>query len=118
MASVGGIFNLAVVLRDALFENLQVVDFETVILPKVNGTRNLDVVSRKSCPSLDLFVVFSSIASSRGNASQSNYGLANSAIEKIIERRHTAGLPGLAIQWGVIGDVGLYVGETFLYFFL
>ncbi|XP_025264308.1 fatty acid synthase-like [Camponotus floridanus] len=109
LAPVGGIFNLAVVLRDALFENLQVVDFETVILPKVNGTRNLDVVSRKSCPSLDLFVVFSTIASSRGNASQSNYGLANSAIEKIIEQRHTAGLPGLAIQWGVIGDVGLYI---------
>ncbi|XP_025269658.1 fatty acid synthase-like [Camponotus floridanus] len=109
LAPVGGIFNLAVVLRDALFENLQVVDFETVILPKVNGTRNLDVVSRKSCPSLDLFVVFSSIASNRGNASQSNYGLANSAIEKIIEQRHTAGLPGLAIQWGVIGDVGLYI---------
>ncbi|XP_011264667.2 fatty acid synthase-like [Camponotus floridanus] len=109
LAPVGGIFNLAVVLRDALFENLQMVDFETAILPKVNGTRNLDMVSRKFCPSLDLFVVFSSIASGRGNASQSNYGLANSAIEKIIEQRHTAGLPGLAIQWGVIGDVGLYI---------
>jgi len=118
LAPVGGIFNLAVVLRDALFENMQVADFETVILPKINCTRNLDAVSRKSCPSLDHFVVFSSVSCGRGNACQSNYGLANSAIERMMEQRHTAGLPGLAIQWGSIGDVGLYVGETSLYFFL
>ncbi|XP_025265005.1 fatty acid synthase-like [Camponotus floridanus] len=109
LAPVGGIFNLAVVLHDALFENLQVADFETVTLPKIIGTRNLDVISRKSCPSLDYFVVFSSISCGRGNASQSNYGLANSAMERMMEQRHTAGLPGLAIQWGIIGDVGLFV---------
>lgn len=108
LAPVGGIFNLAGVLRDALFENLQVADFETVILPKVNITRNLDVVSRKSCPSLDHFVVFSSVSCGRGNTSQSNYGFANSAMERMIEQRHTAGLPALAIQWGSIGDVGIY----------
>ncbi|EFN67939.1 Fatty acid synthase [Camponotus floridanus] len=69
LAPVGGIFNLAVVLRDALFENLHVADFETVISPKVNCTRNLDVISRKSCPSLDHFVVFLSTSCGRGNAS-------------------------------------------------
>lgn len=113
LAPVGGIFNLAVVLRDALFNNLQVADFEAVVLPKVNGTRNLDATSRKSCPSLDHFVVFSSISCGRGNPGQSNYGLANSAMERMMEKRHAAGLPGLAIQWGIIGDVGLYVGEAF-----
>lgn len=28
-------------------------------------------------------------------------------MERICERRAAAGLPGLAIQWGAIGDVGL-----------
>lgn len=42
-----------------------------------------------------------------GNAGQANYGLANSAMERICESRQSAGLPGLAIQWGAIGDVGL-----------
>ncbi|KMQ87022.1 fatty acid synthase [Lasius niger] len=109
LAPVGGIFNLAANLRDALFENLHVADFETVVLPKVNGTRNLDATSRKSCPSLDHFVVFSSVACGRGNSGQSSYGLANSAMERMMEQRHAAGLPGLAIQWGLIGDVGLYI---------
>ncbi|XP_029173773.1 fatty acid synthase-like isoform X1 [Nylanderia fulva] len=109
LAPVGGIFNLAVVLHDALFENLQVADFEAVNLPKVEVTKNLDMASRKFCPSLDFFVVFSSISCGRGNLGQSNYGLANSAMERMMEQRNAAGLPGLAIQWGIIGDVGLYI---------
>jgi fatty acid synthase len=110
LAPVGGIFNLAAVLRDALIENLEEADYKVVILPKVNGTRNLDIVSRKSCPSLDYFVVFSSISCGRGNVGQTNYGFANSAMERLMEQRQTNGLPGLAIQWGAIGDVGLIIG--------
>ncbi|KAL6267202.1 hypothetical protein P5V15_000279 [Pogonomyrmex californicus] len=107
LAPVGGIFNLAAVLRDALIENLEEADFKTVILPKVDVTRNLDMVSRKFCPSLDYFVVFSSVACGRGNIGQTNYGFANSAMERMMEQRQVNGLPGLAIQWGAIGDVGL-----------
>ena len=55
----------------------------------------------------DWFVVFSSVSSGRGNAGQSNYGFANSAMERICEKRVEDSLPGLAIQWGAIGDVGL-----------
>ncbi|XP_018303406.1 fatty acid synthase [Mycetomoellerius zeteki] len=109
LAPVGGIFNLAVVLRDALIENLNEADFKTVILPKVDVTRNLDVVSRKLCPSLDYFVVFSSVSCGRGNMGQTNYGCANSTMERIMEERQANGLPGLAIQWGAIGDVGLII---------
>ncbi|XP_039315167.1 fatty acid synthase-like [Solenopsis invicta] len=107
IAPVGGIFNLAAVLRDALIENLEEADFKTVISPKINVTRNLDAVSRKLCPSLDYFVVFSSVSSGRGNMGQTNYGFANSAMERMMEERQTNGLPGLAIQWGAIADVGL-----------
>lgn len=107
LGPVGGIFNLAVVLRDAFLENLTEKDFATVCLPKVDGTKHLDVVSRKLCPELDYFVAFSSVSCGRGNAGQTNYGLANSAMERICEARQAAGLPGVAIQWGAIGDVGL-----------
>ncbi|KAL6440730.1 hypothetical protein ACFW04_003291 [Cataglyphis niger] len=107
LAPVGGIFNLAAVLRDALIENLTEADFKTVTLPKIEGTRNLDAISRKSCPSLDYFVVFSSTSCGRGNMGQTNYGFANSAMERMMEQRQANSLPGLAIQWGAIGDVGL-----------
>ncbi|PSN28987.1 Fatty acid synthase [Blattella germanica] len=107
LGPVGGIFNLAVVLRDAFLENQTEADFKTVCLPKVTGTKVLDTVSRKLCPELDYFVAFSSVSCGRGNAGQTNYGLANSAMERICEDRQASGLPGVAIQWGAIGDVGL-----------
>lgn len=110
-APVGGIFNLAAVLKDALIENLIEEQFKSVALPKIDGTKNLDAASRKLCPALDYFVCFSSVSCGRGNMGQTNYGLANSAMERICEQRQALGLPGLAIQWGAIGDVGLILGN-------
>ncbi|KFP01543.1 Fatty acid synthase [Calypte anna] len=107
LGPVGGIFNLAVVLRDAMIENQTPELFVEVNKPKYSGTLHLDWVTRKKCPDLDYFVVFSSVSCGRGNAGQSNYGFANSTMERICEQRHHDGLPGLAIQWGAIGDVGI-----------
>lgn len=64
-------------------------------------------MTRQHCPDLKHFVAFSSVSCGRGNAGQSNYGFANSAMERICERRRHDGLPALAIQWGAIGDVGV-----------
>lgn len=111
LAPVGGIFNLAAVLKDALIENLEEGHFKAVASPKIVGTKCLDAASRKLCPSLDYFVVFSSVSCGRGNMGQTNYGMANSAMERICEQRQANGLPGLAIQWGAIGDVGLIIGK-------
>ncbi|KAL1472374.1 hypothetical protein MTO96_039376 [Rhipicephalus appendiculatus] len=107
MGPVGGIFNLAMVLRDALIENQTAEMYMDVCKPKVLGTECLDNVSRKECPELDHFVVFSSVSCGRGQMGQTNYGFANSVMERLCERRVADGLPGLAIQWGPIGDVGV-----------
>ncbi|KAK8766016.1 hypothetical protein V5799_007197, partial [Amblyomma americanum] len=95
------------VLRDALLENQTAEAFEDVCRIKVDATVHLDDLSRNFCPDLDHFVAFSSSVSCDGNVGQANYGFANSAMERICERRSADGLPGLAIQWGVIGDVGV-----------
>lgn len=108
-APVGGVFNLAAVLRDAFLENLTPDDFRAVARPKIDGTKALDAASRELAPELDYFVAFSSVSSGRGNPGQSNYGLANSAMERLMEQRQADGLPGLAVQWGAIGEVGLIV---------
>lgn len=104
---VGAIFNLAVVLKDAIFENQTVENFKISFSGKALGTHHLDQVSRKLCPQLEYFVVFSSVSCGRGNAGQSNYGMANSVMERIMEKRKADGYPALAIQWGAIGDVGI-----------
>ena len=108
---VGGVFNLAMVLCDGLFENQTVEQFEKVLVPKAQVTQHLDVLTRELCSDLEHFVCFSSVSCGRGNAGQTNYGLANSVMERICEERRACGLPGLAIQWGAIGDVGV-VAET------
>ncbi|XP_006869546.1 PREDICTED: fatty acid synthase [Chrysochloris asiatica] len=107
LGPVGGVFNLAMVLRDAMLENQTPEFFQDVNKPKYSGTLNLDRVTREACPELDYFVVFSSVSCGRGNAGQTNYGFANSAMERICEQRRHSGLPGLAVQWGAIGDVGI-----------
>ncbi|GFW58514.1 fatty acid synthase [Trichonephila clavipes] len=111
---VGGIFNSAVVLKDAFMDCQTAQDYVDVCAPKATATKYLDQLTRKLCPSLDYFVCFSSISCGRGNAGQTNYGYANSVMERVCEERRSAGLHGLAIQWGIIGEVGVvhrHMGE-------
>jgi fatty acid synthase len=104
---VDAIFNLTVVLNDCIFKNQSSQIFENSFKPKAWTTKKMDELSRIICPQLRHFVVFSSISCGRGNAGQTNYGMANSVMERICEKRMKEGLHGLAIQWGAIGDVGL-----------
>lgn len=104
---VDAIFNLAVVLKNSICKNQTPESFEESFKAKARSTKTLDELSRKLCPQLRHFIVFSSVSCGRGNAGQTNYGMANSVMERICERRVADGLPGLAIQWGAIGDVGL-----------
>lgn len=107
IAPVDAIFNLAVVLKDNILKNQTVNTFAESFKSKAWATQMLDELSRKICPKLRQFVVFSSVSCGRGNAGQTNYGMANSVMERVCEKRAKDGLPGLAIQWGAIGDVGL-----------
>uniref|UniRef100_A0A2H1WWR5 SFRICE_007688 n=1 Tax=Spodoptera frugiperda TaxID=7108 RepID=A0A2H1WWR5_SPOFR len=111
MGPVCAIFNLAVILRDSIFENQTPEAFKTSFASKALTTMNLDKLSRILCPDLKNFVVFSSMSCGRGNAGQTNYGYSNSVMERICEERKKLGLPALAVQWGAIADVGL-VAET------
>ena len=75
-------------------ENQTVQNYMEVCESKVQSTKNLDKLSRTLCPDLDWFVCFSSVSCGRGNAGQSNYGYANSVMERICEDRLKEGLPG------------------------
>ncbi|XP_072392068.1 fatty acid synthase-like [Diabrotica undecimpunctata] len=119
LGPVGGIFNSAMVLQDANLADQTVEMFNTSLKPKTFVSENMDKVSRKLCPTLDFFVLFSSMTSGRGNLGQTNYGMANSSMEMLCEKRKRANLPGLAVQWGPIGEVGalssLSDDQEFLY---
>ena len=54
LGPVDGIFNLAVVLQDGLFENQTQDMYKTSLGPKAVATKHLDVTSRVLCPNLRL----------------------------------------------------------------
>lgn len=73
LAPIGGIFNLAVVLRDSIFENQNAQKFDEALSVKAYSTKYLDEISRKLCTNLKYFVVFSSVSCGRGNAGKKNF---------------------------------------------
>lgn len=78
VAPVDGVFNLAVVLKDAAWNNQTEESFEESFRPKAYATKNLDILTRTMCPGLKNFVVFSSVSCGRGNVGQTNYAMSNS----------------------------------------
>ncbi|KAK9736278.1 Zinc-binding dehydrogenase [Popillia japonica] len=107
LGPLDGIFNLAAVLRDSIFENQTEKSFKDALVAKVYTTQNLDVISRQLCPNLRYFVVFSSFAAGRGILGQTNYSMANSITDRICENRKDEGYPALAIQWAAVREVGI-----------
>jgi len=109
-APLGGVIHAAVAMDDALLGALDADRFARALHPKLGGADALDRLTRED--QLDLFLLFSSVTTAFGNPGQGNYVAANAAIEAIAERRHAAGLPALAVQWGPIGDAGYLARET------
>lgn len=104
---IDGIFILAGVLLDCTLQNQTQEMFKKSFAPKAYSTLYLDKLSRTLCPQLEHFVAFSSIASGRGSAGQTNYSMANSIMDRIIENRVRKTLPGKSIQWAPICDIGM-----------
>ena len=52
LGPIDAVFNLAVVLKDALFSDQTETTFDTVLKPKVLITRQLDEITRDECPEL------------------------------------------------------------------
>ena len=91
---INGILHSAGVLRDGLLMKQSQEDLAAVIAPKVFGTANLAAALRPG--ELDVFVLFSSIASVLGNVGQAAYAFANGYLDAFAE---TYGGRALAINW-------------------
>ncbi|GJE55533.1 L-threonine 3-dehydrogenase [Methylobacterium thuringiense] len=102
---LAGVIHGAMVLQDGLIANLEPEALEAVIRPKVIGAQALDAATRNR--QLDYFVLFSSATTFIGNPGQGAYVAANGFMEGLARQRRRLGLPGLAVAWGAIGDVGV-----------
>ncbi|EMT72002.1 Lovastatin nonaketide synthase [Fusarium odoratissimum] len=101
---VGGVCNGALVLKDQLFVKMEPDALSDVFAPKVDGTIHLsDIFSE---PTLDFFVLFSSMSSVVGNAGQSNYNAASLFQAAIAQQRREKGLAASVMALGMVADVG------------
>ncbi|MFF3838339.1 SDR family NAD(P)-dependent oxidoreductase [Streptomyces sp. NPDC001930] len=104
-----GVFHAAGLLDDATVLNVKPEQFETVLAPKVDGARHLDDATTGDA--LDLFVMFSSVASLIGNVGQAAYAAGNAYMDTLAAARRSRGLPALAVQWGPFADIGLAAAD-------
>ena len=100
-----GVIHLAAVLDDGILLQMNQDRFQRVMAPKMYGAWNLHTLTLDK--PLDLFVLFSSVASVLASPGQGNYVAANTFLDVLAHHRRARGLPGLSINWGLWAEVGL-----------
>ncbi len=83
--------------------------FLEVLAPKISGTLNLHELTKDD--PLDLFVLFSSVASLLGLPGQGDYSSASAFLDSFAAFRRSAGRPALSIGWPAWKEAGMAVRE-------
>ncbi|EKG10393.1 Beta-ketoacyl synthase [Macrophomina phaseolina MS6] len=102
-----GVVQLAMVLRDSIFENMTYDKWRTAIDPKVKGTWNLhSLVLAPQEDTVDFFIILSSMSGIIGNTAQANYAAGNTYEDAVALHRHRAlGLAATTLNVGLVTDV-------------
>ena len=107
MPPIKGCIQGAMVLKDTLFENMTIDNFKAATRSKVEGSWNLH---RLLPTGLDFFILLSSLNGIIPFSGQSNYAAGNTFQDALAAHRISLGQKAVAIDLGIMGDVG-YVAE-------
>ncbi|KAI0967184.1 hypothetical protein F4678DRAFT_254795 [Xylaria arbuscula] len=105
---IKGCINAAMVLQDAVFENMTHAQWALTISSKVQSSWNLH---RLLPGDLDFFVLLSSLAGICGTVAQSNYAGGCSAQDALARHRTSTGLNAISFDIGWMYNVGI-IAET------
>lgn len=109
MPPIRGAIQAATVIRDAVFDNYTLEQWQANLRPKVQGSWNLHSHLPQD---MDFFVMLSSIAGLIGHRSQAGYAAGNTFQDSLALHRQSQGLPAVAIDLGVMLDVGAVMEGT------
>ncbi len=111
-----GIIHSAGMIRDNFIIRKSKEELQEVLAPKVSGLVNLDEASKDL--RLDLFIFFSSLTGSMGNAGQADYAVANAFMDEYAEYRNGLVALGerygqtLSINWPLWKEGGMKMDEA------
>lgn len=95
---LAGVVHAAGLLDDGLIESQTWPRFEKVLAPKVTAARLLHEYTKDL--NLQLFALYSSVASVLGSPGQANYATGNAYLDGLAWQRRQLGLPAISINWG------------------
>ncbi|MEE2732396.1 MAG: SDR family NAD(P)-dependent oxidoreductase [Pseudomonadota bacterium] len=105
-----GIVHAAGISDIALAHDMTFEQWQEVTRSKLEGALNLHTASADV--KLDLFVVFSSIASVWGSGGMAHYAAANHFLDGLVDYRRAQGLPATGFNWGPWGGAGMATGDA------
>ncbi|KAK8106744.1 hypothetical protein PG999_010103 [Apiospora kogelbergensis] len=94
-----GVIHAAGLLNDGILMSLTPERCAALCRPKVDGAWHLHQLTKGL--DLDAFVLFSSISGTVGTPGQGSYAAANTFLDALAQLRHTEGLPGTSVAWGL-----------------
>lgn len=103
---VRGVVHMAIVLGDALVENMSYVDWKLPLRPKVQGTWNLHEYFNHE-RQLDFMVFCSSFSGLCGSPGQAQYGGGNTYQDALAHIRRDQGLKAVSVNLGIMLSVGI-----------
>ncbi|KAF6814034.1 hypothetical protein CSOJ01_04267 [Colletotrichum sojae] len=103
---IRGVVQMAMALRDIVFEKMSYDWWRTGLRPKVQGTWNLHEYFNHDRP-LDFFIICSSISGMYGYPSQAQYSAGNTYQDTLARYRRAQGLKAVSVNLGIMRDVGV-----------
>lgn len=100
---IKGVIQGAMVLKDGLYETMSHETWLQATHPKIQGSWNLHTALP---PSLDFFIMLSSVAGILGHRGQSNYCAGNTYQDALAHYRRSHGLTAQTVDLGAISGLG------------
>ncbi|KAL8910257.1 MAG: hypothetical protein Q9171_004421 [Xanthocarpia ochracea] len=107
---IKGVIQMAMVLRDIVFEKMSYEEWIVPVGPKVQGTWNVHRYFDHERP-LDFMVICSSSSGIYGYPSQAQYAAGNTYQDALAQYRRSKGLKAISVNLGIMRDVGV-LAET------